>query len=89
LAVRTPRPVEGAREYARETVLSSECERAMEDATAPAASATTAQDTCFGAGSVAGAVIGTFLTTILLLTVAAFLYRQWRRRKSESCLSTC
>ncbi|KYM88595.1 hypothetical protein ALC53_03079 [Atta colombica] len=56
----------------------------MEDATAPAApaaSATAAQDTCFGAGSVAGAVIGTFLTTILLLTVAAFLYRQWRRRK--------
>ncbi|KYN06125.1 hypothetical protein ALC62_02885 [Cyphomyrmex costatus] len=54
----------------------------MEDAAAP--SATAAQDTCFGAGSVAGAVIGTFLTTILLLAVAALLYRQWRRHKSES-----
>ncbi|KYN26826.1 PREDICTED: uncharacterized protein LOC108758055 [Trachymyrmex cornetzi] len=53
----------------------------MEDAAAPAATA--AQDTCFGAGSVAGAVIGTFLTTILLLAVAALLYRQWRRRKSK------
>ncbi|XP_076651287.1 uncharacterized protein LOC143358211 [Halictus rubicundus] len=41
------------------------------------------QDTCFGAGSVAGAVIGTFLTTILLLVVAAFLYRQWRRHKGK------
>ncbi|XP_018304502.1 uncharacterized protein [Mycetomoellerius zeteki] len=55
----------------------------MEDPAAPAAPATAAQDTCFGAGSVAGAVIGTFLTTILLLAVAAFLYRQWRRRKSK------
>ncbi|EGI63448.1 hypothetical protein G5I_08176 [Acromyrmex echinatior] len=58
----------------------------MEDAAAsaaPTASATAAQDTCFGAGSVAGAVIGTFLTTILLLAVAAFLYRQWRRRKTS------
>ncbi|XP_020296389.1 uncharacterized protein LOC109861244 [Pseudomyrmex gracilis] len=42
-----------------------------------------AQDTCFGAGSVAGAVIGTFLTTILLLAVAALLYRQWRRHKGK------
>lgn len=42
------------------------------------------RDTCFGAGSVAGAVIGTFLTTILLLLVAALLYRQWRRHKGES-----
>lgn len=41
------------------------------------------RDTCFGAGSVAGAVIGTFLTTILLLVVAALLYRQWRRHKGE------
>ncbi|KAM0732467.1 Periaxin [Formica fusca] len=49
----------------------------MEDATAAA------QDTCFGAGSVAGAVIGTFLTTILLLAVAALLYRQWRRHKGK------
>lgn len=51
-----------------------------------AATATAAeQDTCFGAGSVAGAVIGTFLTTILLLAVAGLLYRQWRKRKGE-CL---
>ncbi|XP_011265640.1 uncharacterized protein LOC105257003 [Camponotus floridanus] len=49
----------------------------MEDATAAV------QDTCFGAGSVAGAVIGTFLTTILLLAVAALLYRQWRRHKGK------
>lgn len=49
----------------------------MEDAAAAA------QDTCFGAGSVAGAVIGTFLTTIVLLVVAAFLYKQWRRHKGE------
>ncbi|XP_076237062.1 uncharacterized protein LOC143180902 [Calliopsis andreniformis] len=41
------------------------------------------RDTCFGAGSVAGAVIGTFLTTILLLLVAALLYRQWRRHKGK------
>ncbi|XP_033330612.2 uncharacterized protein LOC117222793 isoform X1 [Megalopta genalis] len=41
------------------------------------------RDTCFGAGSVAGAVIGTFLTTILLLVVAALLYRQWRRHKGK------
>ncbi|XP_011876969.1 PREDICTED: uncharacterized protein LOC105567046 [Vollenhovia emeryi] len=54
----------------------------MEDA-ATAAAAAPAQDTCFGAGSVAGAVIGTFLTTILLLAVAALLYRQWRRHKSK------
>ncbi|XP_011694763.1 PREDICTED: uncharacterized protein LOC105454098 isoform X1 [Wasmannia auropunctata] len=53
----------------------------MEDAAAAAAPA--AQDTCFGTGSVAGAVIGTFLTTILLLAVAALLYKQWRRRKSK------
>ncbi|XP_072751920.1 uncharacterized protein [Anoplolepis gracilipes] len=52
----------------------------MEDATATAAAT---QDTCFGAGSVAGAVIGTFLTTILLLAVAALLYRQWRRHKGK------
>ncbi|KAL6266196.1 hypothetical protein P5V15_003056 [Pogonomyrmex californicus] len=59
----------------------------MEDAAAAATPATAAQDTCFGTGSVAGAVIGTFLTTILLLVVATLLYRQWRRHKSESCLS--
>ncbi|KOC62839.1 Periaxin [Habropoda laboriosa] len=41
------------------------------------------RDTCFAAGSVAGAVIGTFLTTILLLLVAALLYRQWRRHKGK------
>lgn len=52
----------------------------MEDVAAAAAAA---QDACFGAGSVAGAVIGTFLTTILLLAVAGFLYRQWRRHKGE------
>ncbi|XP_017765322.1 PREDICTED: uncharacterized protein LOC108554524 [Eufriesea mexicana] len=40
-------------------------------------------DTCFGTGNVAGAVIGTFLTTILLLLVAALLYRQWRRHKGK------
>lgn len=38
---------------------------------------------CFGAGSVAGAVIGTFLTTILLSAVAALLYKQWRRHKGK------
>ncbi|KAK2582135.1 hypothetical protein KPH14_004500 [Odynerus spinipes] len=38
---------------------------------------------CFGAGSVAGAVIGTFLTTILLSVVAALLYKQWRRHKGK------
>lgn len=53
----------------------------MEDAAAAAAAA--ARDACFGAGSVAGAVIGTFLTTILLLAVATLLYRQWRRHKSK------
>lgn len=42
------------------------------------------RDTCFGAGNVAGAVIGTFLTTILLLLIAALLYRQWRRHKGKS-----
>ncbi|XP_043800819.1 uncharacterized protein PF11_0207-like [Apis laboriosa] len=41
------------------------------------------RDTCFGAGNVAGAVIGTFLTTILLLLIAALLYRQWRRHKGK------
>lgn len=41
------------------------------------------RDTCFGTGNVAGAVIGTFLTTILLLLVAALLYRQWRRHKGK------
>ncbi|XP_054000477.1 uncharacterized protein LOC128887969 [Hylaeus anthracinus] len=41
------------------------------------------RDTCFGAGSVAGAVIGTFLTTILLLVVAALVYRQWRKHKGK------
>ncbi|XP_071627279.1 uncharacterized protein [Temnothorax longispinosus] len=58
----------------------------MEDAASAAAApapATAVQDACFGAGSVAGAVIGTFLTTILLLAVAALLYRQWRRHKSK------
>jgi hypothetical protein len=54
----------------------------MENA-ATAAAAAAEQDTCFGAGSVAGAVIGTFLTTILLFAVAALLYKQWRRRKGE------
>ncbi|XP_046425632.1 uncharacterized protein LOC124182411 isoform X1 [Neodiprion fabricii] len=39
--------------------------------------------TCFGSGSIAGAVIGTFLTTILLLAVAALFYRQWRRHKGK------
>lgn len=58
----------------------------MEDAVATASAAPATQDTCFGTGSVAGAVIGTFLTTILLLAVAALLYRQWRRHKSESHL---
>nr|XP_050845347.1 enolase-phosphatase E1-like [Vespula vulgaris] len=38
---------------------------------------------CFGTGSVAGAVIGTFLTTILLSAVAALLYKQWRRHKGK------
>ncbi|XP_014468922.1 PREDICTED: uncharacterized protein LOC106741420 [Dinoponera quadriceps] len=56
----------------------------MEDAAATAATATaTTQDACFGAGSVAGAVIGTFLTTLVLLAVAALLYRQWRRHKGK------
>ncbi|XP_012264802.2 uncharacterized protein LOC105691107 [Athalia rosae] len=41
------------------------------------------QDACFGSGSIAGAVIGTFLTTILLLAVAALFYRQWRRHKGK------
>ncbi|XP_032685149.1 uncharacterized protein DDB_G0283697-like [Odontomachus brunneus] len=53
----------------------------MEDAAATATTA--AQDACFGAGSVAGAVIGTFLTTLVLLAVAALLYRQWRRHKGK------
>lgn len=39
------------------------------------------QDTCYSPGSIAGAVIGTFLTTILLFAVAALFYRQWRRHK--------
>lgn len=41
------------------------------------------RDTCFGAGNVAGAVIGTFFTTIFLLLVAAFLYRQWRKQRGK------
>ncbi|CAD1471781.1 unnamed protein product [Heterotrigona itama] len=41
------------------------------------------RDTCFGAGNVAGAVIGTFFTTILLLLVTALLYRQWRKQKGK------
>ncbi|XP_043262175.1 uncharacterized protein LOC122402985 [Colletes gigas] len=41
------------------------------------------RDTCFGAGSVAGAVIGTFLTTIFLMVVVALLYRQWRKHKGK------
>lgn len=40
-------------------------------------------NSCFGAGSVAGAVIGTFLTTVLLSAVAALLYKQWRRHKGK------
>ncbi|XP_011300106.1 uncharacterized protein [Fopius arisanus] len=44
----------------------------------------TGQDSeCYGPGSIAGAVIGTFLATVLLLTIAAFLYRQWRRHKGK------
>ncbi|XP_015112788.1 uncharacterized protein LOC107038284 [Diachasma alloeum] len=38
---------------------------------------------CYGPGSIAGAVIGTFFTTALLLAIAAFLYRQWRRHKGK------
>ncbi|XP_043482855.1 uncharacterized protein LOC122511569 isoform X1 [Leptopilina heterotoma] len=41
------------------------------------------QDTCYSPGSIAGAVIGTFLTTILLFAVAALFYRQWRRHKGK------
>lgn len=41
------------------------------------------RDACFGAGSVAGTVIGTFLVTILLITIAALLYRQWRKHKGK------
>lgn len=40
---------------------------------------------CYGGASLAGAVIGTFLTTVLLLAVAALVYRQWRRHKGEFC----
>ncbi|KAI4492446.1 hypothetical protein M0804_002237 [Polistes exclamans] len=42
---------------------------------------------CFGTGSVAGAVIGTFLTTIILSAVAVVLYKQWRRHKDENFTS--
>ncbi|KAK0168640.1 hypothetical protein PV327_002418 [Microctonus hyperodae] len=38
---------------------------------------------CYGPGSIAGAVIGTFLTTILLLAVFTLLYKQWRKRKGN------
>ncbi|XP_063995695.1 uncharacterized protein LOC135173042 [Diachasmimorpha longicaudata] len=38
---------------------------------------------CYGPGSIAGAVIGTFLTTALLLAIAAFFYRQWRRHRGK------
>ncbi|XP_034948530.1 uncharacterized protein [Chelonus insularis] len=38
---------------------------------------------CYGPGSIAGAVIGTFFTTILLLAVAVFFYRQWRKHKGK------
>lgn len=41
------------------------------------------QDICYSPGSIAGAVIGTFLTTILLIAVGALLYRQWRRHKGK------
>ena len=42
--------------------------------------------TCYGPGSVAGAVIGTFLATCILLALAALLYRQWRRNKGTCYL---
>ncbi|KAL7290053.1 hypothetical protein TKK_0015782 [Trichogramma kaykai] len=45
-------------------------------------------DTCFSAGSIAGAVIGTFAVTCLLFGLAALIYRQWRRHKGESTKST-
>ncbi|XP_011503168.1 PREDICTED: uncharacterized protein LOC105366420 [Ceratosolen solmsi marchali] len=38
---------------------------------------------CYGPGSIAGAVIGTFLTTSLLIGIAALLYKQWRRNKGK------
>ncbi|XP_043278862.1 uncharacterized protein [Venturia canescens] len=41
------------------------------------------QDSCYGGASIAGAVIGTFLTTVFLLLVAAIVYRQWRRHKGK------
>ncbi|XP_014234996.1 uncharacterized protein LOC106657833 [Trichogramma pretiosum] len=40
-------------------------------------------DTCFSAGSIAGAVIGTFAVTCLLFGLAALIYRQWRRHKGK------
>ncbi|XP_015603637.1 uncharacterized protein LOC107271762 [Cephus cinctus] len=41
------------------------------------------QDTCYSAGSIAGAVLGTFFTTLLLLVLTGLLYRQWRRHKGK------
>ncbi|XP_008555013.1 dentin sialophosphoprotein [Microplitis demolitor] len=38
---------------------------------------------CYGPGSIAGAVIGTFLITILIFAVVVFLYRQWRKHKGN------
>lgn len=45
---------------------------------------TTGEDSvCYGPGSIAGAVIGTFLTTALILALAVVFYRQWRRHKGK------
>lgn len=41
---------------------------------------------CYGPGSIAGAVIGTFLITILIFAVVVFLYRQWRKHKGKDII---
>ncbi|XP_058795038.1 uncharacterized protein LOC131666407 [Phymastichus coffea] len=40
-------------------------------------------ETCYSSGSVAGAVLGTFLVTCLLIALAALFYRRWRRNKGK------
>lgn len=40
--------------------------------------------TCYGAGSIAGAIIGTLLITLALVGAAALLYSiYWRSRKGQ------
>ncbi|XP_044009981.1 uncharacterized protein PF11_0213-like [Aphidius gifuensis] len=41
------------------------------------------EDNCIGAWSIVLFVIGTFLTTIILIAVSTYFYRRWRRNKGR------